>query len=85
MNRPAYKEFWPVAYIKVVKVYPSSTQEVACSLTSYPNCNTYNVYTSNIKDTTSTASFVALCRREKIEGVQTFCDLGKIIIGYKAT
>jgi hypothetical protein len=84
MNRPAYKNYWPVAYIKVVRIYPESTSEVFCTKENYPDCNTYGVYTSNVKDTTSTGSYVALCRKEKIEDVENVCELGKIIIGYEA-
>jgi hypothetical protein len=81
MNRTAYKNFWPVAYIKVLKIYPSGTGD--CTLKNYPNCNLYNVMNTGIQSTSSTSSFVALCRHENDESIKTVCDLGKIIIGYK--
>jgi len=81
MNRTAYKKFWPVAYIKVFKVYPNATG--ACTLKNYPDCGRYDVFDSGFQSTSSTSSFVALCRKTKEESVKTVCELGKIIIGYK--
>ena len=85
MNRPAYKDFWPVAYIKVMKIYPSETSQIKCTIQNYPNCNYYEVFNSGETDTTSTASYIALCRQEKSDKVENVCELGKIIIGYRAT
>lgn len=84
-DRSVYKDFWPVSYIRVRKIYPvKSKEEVECDEVNYPDCNTYNVYSSDKKSESSAGSFVALCRYEKIGGYPTqICDLGKIIIGYE--
>ena len=86
-DREAYKGFWqPLTSISIVRIFPSENQTLKeCNLENYPDCNTYGVYTSNAKDTTSTASYVALCRKEKVEELETVCELGRIIIGYQAT
>ncbi|MEM2933064.1 MAG: hypothetical protein QW622_02560 [Candidatus Pacearchaeota archaeon] len=81
INRPAYKEFWPVAYIKIVKLYPENKE--ICTTSNYPNCGVFNVFESKIKGTTSVGSYVALCRKEKAEITRDICELGRIIIGYK--
>jgi len=82
MNNTAYKDFWPVSYIKVRKL--GYNKEVVCNKANYPNCSLFNIYENKkIKSKSSVGSFVALCRREKIKGyVNKICELGKIIIGY---
>ena len=80
-SKPAYKEFWPVAYVKVVKIFPQNN--ATCSTKNYPNCGVFEIFKSSSASTTSTSSFVALCRKEKAEIVENKCELGKIIIGYK--
>jgi len=81
MNRTAYKRFWPVAYIRIVKIYPEDAK--ICTLNNYPDCGRYDVFDSGFGSTSSVSSFVALCRKEKEENIRTVCDLGKIVIGYK--
>lgn len=86
MNRTAYKGFWPVAYIRVQKVYPFPMQQADCTAGNYPNCSSYRVYDSGVQGTGSTGSYVALCRKERIEErAVDKCEIGKIIIGYKLT
>jgi len=81
MNRESYKEFWPVAYIRVYKAYPQNT--LACTRENYPDCGFFEIFNSGASSTTSTQSFVALCRKEKAEVVKDVCELGKFVIGYK--
>ena len=69
MNRTAYKRFWPVAYIRIIKVYPNATG--TCTLKNYPDCGRYDVFDSGFPSTSSTSSFVALCRKIKEENVKT--------------
>ncbi len=82
-DRSIYKEFFPVAYIKLRKM--SSDNEIKCSRENYPDCNLFEVYeNNNIESSSSTSSFVALCRHEKLEDYPIqVCELGKIIIGYE--
>ena len=83
MNKTVYREFWPVAYIKVREI-SNITQDKICNKANYPNCNVYNVYDKKITSKSSSSSFVALCRYEKIEGFPArICELGRLIIGYE--
>lgn len=84
-NNSMYKEFWPVAYIKIRKVFPISPDR-ACNKANYPDCNLYNIYEDKKIESSgsSIGSFVALCRYELVGKYPTrVCDLGKMIIGYK--
>lgn len=80
-----YKEFWPVSYIKIRKIYPEDkNREVICTKANYPNCNTYNVFRSVGESKSIIGSFVALCRYERVgESPTKICDLGKLMIGYE--
>lgn len=82
MNRTAYKDFWPVAYIKVAKVYPQNKER--CTLGNYPNCGIFDVFDSGFQSSAGVGSYVALCRKDIFNGrVIDKCELGQIIIGYK--
>jgi len=83
-NNSMYKDFWPVAYIKIRKIYPSG-EDVICNKANYPECNLYNVYSNNkIKSQNSIGTFVALCRYEKLgKYPNRICEFGKMIIGYE--
>lgn len=84
-NNSMYKEFWPVAYIKVRKISPISTDR-ECNKANYPDCNIYNIYENKKIESSGSpiGSFVSLCRYEKVGKYPTrICDLGKMIVGYK--
>jgi hypothetical protein len=75
-----YADFWPANSIKIRKVYPESNKEVECTLSNYPNCNSYTIKAGG---ESSVGTFVALCRQERINGnSRQVCDLGRIAIGY---
>lgn len=85
-GRASYKDYWPVAYIKAIKVYPKTNQQVKCTTSNYPDCGEYEIFNSGFGSTSSTSSFVSLCRKESGDGsFNTICELGRIIIGYKIT
>lgn len=84
-ERESYKEFWPVNFIKVIRL--DNEKEKDCNRASYPNCNIYKVYENKkfkgLDEKAEIGSFVALCRYEKISGYATrICEIGKIMIGY---
>jgi len=86
MSHSLYKEFWPVAYIRLRKLGDDSG-EIVCTKANYPDCNVFNVYeNSKIEyNGTGIGSFIALCRHEKVDDYPArICELGKIIIGYEA-
>jgi len=84
-DKKAYQDYWPVAYIKIVKVYPETNRGVKCNKSNYPDCSEYEIFNSGFISTASVSSFVSLCRKEANPkgGFITSCDLGKIIVGYK--
>ena len=84
-EKEIYKEFWPVDFIKVIKL--DNEKEKDCNKENYPDCNIYKVYENkNLNSNEEKAemgSFVALCRYEQNSGYATkICDIGKIMIGY---
>ena len=82
-NRSVYGDLWPVSSITVRKIYPK-TQTKECTLGNYPDCNQFMIYSKKTNNTSSIASFVALCRHEKSgDYLQEICEMGKISIGYE--
>ena len=80
-NRTAFRDYWPFSSIEVRRVYPAGTGK-ECSLSNYPNCDTYTLVDKKVKNIVKVSNFVALCRKEVLEGVITRkCELGKIVLG----
>jgi len=53
---------------------------VECTPTTYPNCTEIRVLTGS---GTGVSNFVALCRKENIEGqIHDKCELARIIVYY---
>lgn len=85
MKMENYREFWPVAYIKIRKL-DGESKEIECDKVNYPDCNIYKVYENKniVYEGSGEGSYVALCRYEVISGYPTrICELGRIIIGYE--
>ncbi len=82
-DKQAYKEFWPVSFIKIRKIYPPLEKEVVCNKANYPDCNIFELFNHSAEGS-GVGSFVALCRYDLVEGYPTrICELGKVIIGYE--
>jgi len=80
-NETKYKNLFPVTYIKITKVYPIEPEK-KCTLTNYPNCNTFE-FSFKEHNQTCKSSFVALCRQESNEqGPYKVCDLARFCVGY---
>ncbi len=80
-NRTAFKDYWPFSSIEVRRVYPAGNGK-ECSLSNYPNCDTYTLVDKKVKNIVKVSNFVALCRKEDLEGViARKCELGKIVLG----
>lgn len=75
----SYEDFWPVASIEVYKVYPKFEEVIECPA---PRCNYYKIYDNGQKSTEKMASFISICKGQRISG--TFyetCEIGKILVG----
>ncbi|MFP4047684.1 MAG: hypothetical protein ACLFT4_08015 [Bacteroidales bacterium] len=89
-NMSTYDEYWPISSIKLAK-FPAE-EEIECDKDNYPNCTVFDVYRNenayenkSINSVSSQSSYVALCRKERIDGYSSrVCELGRIIIGYEA-
>ncbi len=82
MNRQEYRRFWKVASLKIEKTFPPSNRTIQCSMTNYPNCNTFTIIRNLTSNIIEDASYVSLCRIEYQAGYPyTLCDMGKIIVG----
>lgn len=74
-------DFWGVAGIEIVKIYPV-TSATLCTETTYPNCNKIEIIKAS--SGTGVSNFVALCRKESFEGqIEDKCELGKIVVTYE--
>jgi hypothetical protein len=78
-----YEGFWPVASIKVYKIYPAFVEEgtIECPL---PDCNYYDIYNSGQSGLKEFSTYVSLCRPEKYkEYVYENCEIAKLLVGVK--
>ena len=79
----SYKSFWPVASIKVRKVFPKNVKDIKCPAA---NCSYYEVYNSNQTNVVEYGTFVSICKAVRNEGVvQEICELGRLDVGVKIT
>ncbi len=78
-NTDRYKDFWPVAYIKVRKLYPTQSQEIRCPAA---NCTYYEIYNSVQDSVIGRDIYVSICKQVKDSGL-TFeeCSIGKLDVG----
>ena len=64
-----YDDFWPVASIKVYKIYPKPHKE-------------YIIYSSNQSNIKEFSAYVSLCKKINEFGyVYENCDIGKLVVG----
>ena len=74
-----YSEFWPVASVKVYKIYPKFDGLVNCPAL---DCNYYEVYENGQESVKTYSTYVSICRRIKENGyVYDRCEVGKLIVG----
>ena len=77
-----YRNFWGVSNIEIRKAVGSG-EEVLCSLSNYPNCNTLRLL-ENSSQGYDYSNFIALCWKENNEGnIGNKCEVAKLIIRYK--
>ncbi|MBU1252643.1 MAG: hypothetical protein KJ905_03625 [Nanoarchaeota archaeon] len=83
-HETTYLGFWGVEKISVRKIYPSGNS-VECSLGNYPNCNEIIILGTFGEDVSGVgvSNFVALCRKDNIEGIiDNKCEMAKVIVYY---
>lgn len=81
MSKKDYSEIWPVASIKVIKLNSNSSQLKLCP---GAGCNYYNVYSSGQKNIQEFATYVNVCRKDKVNYYQfEKCEMGKLLAGVK--
>ncbi|MFC1682470.1 hypothetical protein ACFL0X_02550, partial [Nanoarchaeota archaeon] len=75
-----YRGFWGVSNIEIRKIYPVEEENI-CSLQNYPRCNTIRI--RDVKIEVEHSSFIALCRKDLIEG-QSYdkCELAIAMVAY---
>lgn len=74
-----YSEFWPVASVKVYKIYPKFKKLIKCPAS---NCNYFKVYDSGQKSVKTYSTYVSVCKKIKETGyVYDKCTIGKLVVG----
>jgi len=77
-NINRYSNFWGVDGIKIKKIYPE--EDDVCTFENYPDCGEITILAGG---GTGVSNFVALCRKENIEGqIHDKCELARIIVYY---
>lgn len=78
-----YENFWQIAEIEIIKVYPK--ENVECIEENYPNCGKITIF-SKETNKISKSSFVTLCRKEKdaqTEMTYDKCEMAKLLVYYE--
>ena len=78
-----YEDFWQVAGIEIVKVFPEENGE--CTEQNYPDCKTITILSKEVNKI-STSSFVSLCRKEKdatTGRIYDKCEIAKLLVYYE--
>lgn len=71
--------FFPVASIEVYKIYPFTTEKIACPS---PDCNYYKIYDSGQTKVRKYATFVSICKMVRESGYAfRRCEIGQMSVG----
>ena len=74
-----YSEFWPVASVKVYKIYPKFNELVKCPAL---DCNYFEVYDNGQESVKTYSTYVSVCKKIKETGyVYDRCEVGKLVVG----
>ena len=77
----AYGDFWPVASIKVYKVYPRPDNFVKCPAL---DCNYFEIYDDGQKSVQEYSTYVSICKKVRESGyTYDKCEAGKLVLGVK--
>jgi len=80
-ENPKYEDFWGVAGIQLIKLYPKE-QNIECNQQNYPNCNKITVISKNISQI-YVSNFVTLCRKENNNQVYDKCEIAQLLVSYE--
>ena len=76
-----YAEFWPVASVKVYKVYPAFDVLGAVKCPAL-NCNYWEIYDSNQQSSQEFSGYINICKKiREFNSPYTKCEVGKIVVG----
>jgi hypothetical protein len=77
-----YEDFWQVAGIEIVKIYPKE-KNIECTKKNYPDCNKITILSKEVNKI-SKSSFVSICRKEVSDNkVYDKCEVAKILVSYE--
>lgn len=81
-NAQRYADFWPVAYIKVRKIYPIPEEQIRCP---GANCTYFEIFNSNQSSVVGRDTFVSICKKvSRSSGIiENICEIGKLDVGVK--
>jgi len=75
----AYGDFWPVASIRVYKIFPKPESFLKCPSL---NCNYFEVYDSGQGDVQEYSTYVSICKKVRESGyTYDRCEAGKLVLG----
>jgi hypothetical protein len=78
-NINKYSNFWGVDGIEIKKIYPENTE--VCTSENYPDCGEIILFPGK---GTGVSNFVALCKKENIEGqIYDKCELARVVVYYE--
>lgn len=73
----SYDNFWPVASIRVYKIYPVFSESKKCPEV---DCNYYEIYDNGQSNVKTYAAFISIC--SKVDGgARNLCEIGKMVVG----
>jgi len=83
INNGAYRDFWNIGSLKIVKVYPYLSGEQECINSINDACNTITIKQKEAgKNEAVDSTFVSICRKEyKDNYVYDKCEIGRIVAG----
>lgn len=85
LNKRNYEKFWPFSSLQIIKIsaFNKSEEElIDCTFANYPNCDNFLVYKKKVENERTVSSFVALCRKDLLNGaVYEKCEIAKFIAG----
>ncbi len=76
-----YDLLWPVASVKVYRVYPAFSEILECPSLG---CNYYEIYDSGQTNVKEYSTYVSICKKiEEVGYVYDRCEVGKLVVGAK--
>jgi hypothetical protein len=83
-DNPDYLNFWGVASIEIVKVYPTENRGIECDPGTYPRCGFVKVFDRSDASTRGlppASNFVSLCRKAELDGEPyDKCEIAKLLV-----